>query len=154
VAAAGCAVGGWWADLADRRVVYLASGAILVIVGTILAITPRTPVLFTAGTLSYTMTVGICNASFTALLLSTVGRGAAASKCAIVAAMGNLPTSYMTAFDGRLHDRWGSAVMLITEALICLALIVVTAAILRSVPAFGLKTMAVSAQGLERVEQA
>jgi len=138
-AAAGCGIGGWWADRIDRRVVYLAGGAILAMVGTTLAITPRTPVLFTTGTLSYTMTVGICNASFSALLFSTIGRGAAASKCAIVAGLGNLPVSYMTAFDGWLHDRSGTAIMLISEAFICLALIAVTAAILRSVPALGLK---------------
>jgi len=139
----GCAIGGWWADRMDRRVVYLAAGMILVLVGSILAITPRTPVLFSAGTLSYTMTVGICNASFSALIFSTVGRGAAASKCAIIAGLGNLPNSYMTAFDGWLHDRSGSAVMLITEALVCLVLIVVMLVILRSVPALGLKTLAV-----------
>jgi len=145
VATAGCAIGGWWADRMDRRVVFLAGGAILAVVGTILAITPRTPVLFTAGTLSYTMTVGICNASFSALLFSTIGRGAAAaSKYAIVASLGNLPTSYMTAFDGWLHDRSGSAVMLTTEAFVCLVLIGVTAVVLRSVPALGLRAAVVN----------
>jgi hypothetical protein len=119
----------------DRRVVYLAGGGILALVGTVLAITPRNPVLFTAGTLSYTMTVGICNAAFSALILSTIGRGAAATKCAIIAAIGNLPVSYMTALDGWVHDRWGSVVMLVTEAAICVLLIVVTAFVLRSVPA-------------------
>jgi MFS family permease len=135
VAAVGCAIGGWWADRMDRRVVYLAGGGILALVGTVLAIMPRNPVLFTTGTLSYTMTVGICNAAFSALILSTIGRGAAATKCAIIAAIGNLPVSYMTAFDGWVHDRWGSLVMLVTEAVICVLLIVVTAIVLRSVQA-------------------
>ena len=135
VAAVGCAIGGWWADRMDRRVVYLAGGGILALVGTVLAITPRNPVLFTTGTLSYTMTVGICNAAFSALIISTIGRGAAASKCAILGAMGNVPVSYMTAFDGWVHDRWGSVVMLVTEAAICVLLIVITAVVLRSVQA-------------------
>jgi len=135
VAAAGCAIGGWWADRMDRRVVYLAGGGILALVGTVLAITPRTPLLFTTGTLSYTMTVGICNAAFSALLLGTIGRGAAASKCAIIGAMGNVPISYMTAFDGWVHDRSSSAVMLITEAAISVVLIVVIAVVLRRVQA-------------------
>jgi MFS family permease len=135
VAATGCAIGGWWADRMDRRVVYLAGGGILALVGIVLAITPRNPVLFATGTLSYTMTVGICNAAFSALILSTIGRGAAATKCAIIAAIGNLPVSYMTAFDGWIHDRWGSVVMLLAEAAICVLLIVVTAVVLRSVPA-------------------
>jgi hypothetical protein len=52
----------------------------------------------------------------------------------------------MTAFDGWLHDRSGSAVMLITEALVCLMLIVVMLVILRNVPALGLKTLAVPSQ--------
>ena len=145
VAAAGCAIGGWWADRMDRRVVYLAGGGILALVGTVLAMTPRTPLLFTTGTLSYTMTVGICNAAFSALLLSTIGRGAAASKCAIIGSMANVPISYMTAFDGWVHDRWGSLVMLVTEAAICVLLIVVTAVILRSVPALKIASPAVAA---------
>jgi MFS family permease len=138
VTAAGCLFGGWWADRMDRRVVYLGGGGILALVGILLAITPRNPVLFTTGTLSYTMTVGICNTAFAALLISTVGRGAAASKCAIIAGIGNLPLSYMTAFDGWMHDRSSSAVMLVIEAVVCLILIAVTAVILRSVRALGL----------------
>lgn len=141
VAAVGCAIGGWWADRMDRRVVYLASGGILALVGIVLAVTPRTLLLFTGGTLSYTMTVGICNAAFSALLVSTVGRGAAASKCAIIAAFGNLPLSYMTALDGWVHDRSSSAVMLIIEAVVCLLLIAVSAVILRSVRALGFKAV-------------
>ncbi len=138
VSAIGCAIGGWWADRADRRIVYLASGGILAVVGTILAVTPRTPVLFTSGTLSYGMTVGICNAAFSALVLSTIGRGAAASKFAIISGLGNFPTSYMTALDGWIHDRSGSGAMLITEAGICILLITVGAVVLRNVRALGL----------------
>jgi MFS transporter, PAT family, beta-lactamase induction signal transducer AmpG len=135
VTVAGCIIGGWWADRTDRRVVYLGGGGILAVVGIFLAITPRNPVLFTTGTLSYTMTVGICNTAFSALLLSTIGRGAAASKCAIVAAVGNLPLSYMTAFDGWVHDHYSSATMLMTEAAVCVLLIVATAVVIQSVRA-------------------
>jgi MFS family permease len=150
VAAAGCAIGGWWADRMDRRVVYLAGGGILAVVGTVLAVTPRTPLLFTTGTLSYTMTVGICNAAFSALLLGTVGRGAAASKCAILGAIANVPISYMTAFDGWVHDQSSSAVMLITEAAICVLLILVFAAVLRRVQALRIGSPAVAASAADQ----
>jgi MFS family permease len=144
VAATGCAIGGWWADRMDRRVVYLASGGILVLIGIVLAFTPRTPALFTGGTLSYTMTVGICNTAFSALIVSTVGREAAASKCAIIAALGNVPISYMTALDGWVHDLSSSGGMLINEAVVCLVLIAVSAVILRRVRALGFKAAVVN----------
>ena len=111
---------------------------ILSIIGIVLAFMPRTPALFTGGTLSYTMIVGICNTAFSALIVSTVGRTAAASKCAIIAGLGNVPTSYMTALDGWVHDRSSSRGMLINEAVVCLVLIAVMAVILRSVRALRL----------------
>jgi MFS family permease len=123
VMAAGCLVGGWWADRADRRTVYLLTGGVLAAAGLGLGLSPRTPALFVAGTLVYAFVLGICTAAFSALILSAIGRRAATSKYTLVAALGNAPISYMTAFDGWLHDRWSTGVMLTVEALACVVLI-------------------------------
>ncbi|HEX4517686.1 MAG TPA: hypothetical protein VH054_29285, partial [Polyangiaceae bacterium] len=47
-----------------------------------------------------------------------VKRGAASTKYATLGSLGNLPTTYMTAFDGWAHDRYGAGGMLNAEALI------------------------------------
>ena len=68
---------------------------------------------------------GLQNAAFTAVALHVTGRGAAATKYAFLGSLGNLPVSYMTAFDGWAHDRFGAAGMLRAEALlgaVCVAL--------------------------------
>ena len=59
----------------------------------------------------------MANAAFSALALHATGRGtAAATKYAILGSLGDIPVSYMTAFDGWAHDRWGAGGMLNAEA--------------------------------------
>jgi hypothetical protein len=60
----------------------------------------------------YALSQGLQNAAFSAVLLHVTGRGAAATKYALRGSLGNLPVSYMTAFDGWAHDRFGAAGML------------------------------------------
>ncbi len=121
--ALGCLAGGWQADRRDRLTAWLGAGLLVVVAGLALAFGPRTPEVFTAASLAYAFTVGAGYAAFSAVALEAVGRGAATSKYAVVAAFGNLPLAYMTALDGWAHDRWGSAGMLMLEAGICAALI-------------------------------
>jgi hypothetical protein len=83
-----------------------------------MALAPRTPGLYSAGVLLYALACGMCYAAFSALLLYVIGRGAASTKYATLSSLGNLPTSYMTAFDGWAHDRWGAAGMLHGEAIL------------------------------------
>jgi MFS family permease len=118
ISAFGCALAGWLADRANRCYVFLAMGGLLGLVSIAIAVAPRTPVLFAAGTLGHAMVLGMCQAAFSALALGVIGRGAAASKYAVMSAIGNLPASYMTALDGWVHDRWSAAGMLIGEALL------------------------------------
>ncbi len=116
VSAAGCALGGWWADRVDRRVAYLSTGGLLCLVGVAMALAGRTPAAYAVGTLTYAFVLGLCYAAYSALCLETAGRGAAASKYAIMTSLGNVPLAYMTAFDGWTHDRWNAGAMLYAEA--------------------------------------
>ena len=52
-----------------------------------------------------------------------VERGAASTKYATLSSLGNFPTSYMTAFDGWMHDRAGAGAMLNGEAALGLGFI-------------------------------
>lgn len=130
----GSLLAGWWADQANRRTVFLATGAALAVVGTALAAAPPTPTVFLVGTLAYACAVGMCDAAYSALILSVIDGGAAASKYTTLSSIANVPNSYMTALNGRVYDRWGAPAMLGFEALVGGALIAVAAAVLRMFP--------------------
>ena len=66
----------------------------------------------------------MANASFSALVLNAIGRGAASTKYSIMSSLGNVPCVYMTAFDGWAYDRWHAAGMLNAEAWVSLACVV------------------------------
>ena len=64
------------------------------------------------------------------MVLFVIGRGAAATKYAMVASLGNLPVVYMTALNGWAHDRYGTAAMLVIEALAALVWLILGLAVL------------------------
>ena len=123
VSAIGCVIGGWIADRIGRWWSYFGSGALMAAITIAMALAPRTPATYSAGVLLYALACGICYAAFSALLLYVIGRGAASTKYATLSSLGNLPTSYMTAFDGWAHGRWGAAGMLRGEAGLGLAFV-------------------------------
>ncbi|PYM10503.1 MAG: hypothetical protein DMF15_01855 [Verrucomicrobia bacterium] len=101
------------------------------LVAIIMAVAPRTPNAFTVGVLAYALTGGMAYAAFSAIVLLAIGRGAASTKYATLSSLGNLPVVYMTASDGWVHDRFGTAWMLHSEALIAIICIVLALAVLR-----------------------
>jgi MFS family permease len=118
VSAVGCVIGGWAADRVGRWWSYFGSGVLMGATTVAMALMPRTPAMYLAGVLVYALTCGMCYAAFSALLLYVIGRGAASTKYSTLSSLGNLPTSYMTAFDGWAHDRWGASGMLHGEAIL------------------------------------
>lgn len=117
IAAVGCVAGGWVADRIGIWWAYFGSGIAIGVVAIVMAMTPRTPAVFSAGVLSYAFTNGVAYAAFSAIVLVAIGRGAASTKYATLCSFGNLPVVYMTALDGWVHDRFGTAWMLHTDAL-------------------------------------
>ena len=114
----GCLIGGWVADKVGRWWSYFGAGVLMAATTAAMALAPRTPEVFTIGVLVYAVTTGMAYAAFSAVLLFVTGRGAAATKYATLSSLGNLPTSYMTALDGWVHDRAGSSGMLHAEAVL------------------------------------
>lgn len=132
IACAGCLVAGWWADRADRRRVYLATGALVAAASTALALAPRAPYMFVVGTLTQKFFIGMSDAAIYALFLHVIGRSAAATKFAVLAALGNVGELYMTVTSGWVHDHWGTTTMLIVESAAALVCVVAAALLLRS----------------------
>ena len=135
IAGAGCLLAGWWADRADRRVVYLATGAFLAAAGIALALTPHVPGVFVVGTLTQKLFIGMSDAALSALILAVIGRSAAATKYTVLAALGNIGELYMTVTSGWIHDRWSTAIMLIVESVAALLCIGVAAVVLKRISA-------------------
>jgi nitrate/nitrite transporter NarK len=69
-------------------------------------------------------------AAFSAVILLAIGRGAASTKYATLSSLGNLPVVYMTALDGWVHDRLGTARMLHIEALVAIVCVVLALPVL------------------------
>jgi MFS family permease len=135
IAGAGCLLAGWWADHGDQRVVYLATGAFVATTGIALALTPHVPGVFVVGTLTQKLFLGMSDAALSALILSVIGRSAAATKYTVLAAMGNIGDLYTTVASGWLHDRWSSSIMLIVESVAGLLCIGVAALALKHISA-------------------
>ena len=133
VSAVGCVVGGWIADRVGRWWAYFGSGAALALVTVIMAATARTSLIFSSGVITYAFFGGIAYAAFSAVVLFAIGRGAASTKYATLSSLGNLPVIYMTAFNGWVHDRFGTAWMLQAEALTGLFCILIALLVLQMI---------------------
>jgi len=133
----GCVAGGWIADRVGRWWSFFGAGATMAAIALAIAVAPRTPGAYVFGVLCYAFSQGLAWAAFTALVLYAIGRGAAATKYGILFSLGNVPTAYMTAFDGWVHDRSGVARMLEAEALLAIGSIALGLLAVRKLKAAG-----------------
>jgi MFS transporter, PAT family, beta-lactamase induction signal transducer AmpG len=130
ISAAGCLVGGWVCDRMNRKTAYVLYGILQAVCAVAMALAPRTESMYAVFTSLYAFITGLTYAGFSAFVLEAMGKGAAATKYNVFAALSNTPIMYMTRIDGHAHDRMGAAGMLYTEAAWCLggmALFVVVA---------------------------
>lgn len=144
---AGCYIAGWWADRADRRAVYLITGVLVALSSAVLALAPHVPGSFVGGTMAQRVFLGMSDAALSALVLSVIGRSAAATKFTILAALGNIPEVYMTVVSGRIHDSQNTAIMLLVEAALALLCLGAAALWLRRSGAAGKQSVMPSANG-------
>jgi MFS family permease len=133
VSAVGCVAGGWIADRIGRWWAYFGSGGLIALVALIMAAAARTPAAYSAGVLIYSFFCGMAYAAFSAVVLFAIGRGAASTKYATLSSLGNIPVVYMTALDGWVHDRFGTAWMLAADALSGVICIMIALAVLRRI---------------------
>ena len=116
VSALGCIFGGYGADRMDRKTAYVLYGLLMALSTAAMAVAPRTETMYVVFTLIYAFIQGLTYAGFTAVVLETIGLGAAATKYNLYASLSNMPIAYMTLVDGWAHTRWGAAGLLNVEA--------------------------------------
>jgi len=117
IAMFGCIAGGFLSDKMDRKTAYCLFGIVLAVVAVVMALAPRTELMFVTFTCIYAFVMGLCYAAFGAVVLETIGAGAAATKYNLLAGISNAPIAYQTVIDGWGHDRWGASGLLYIEAL-------------------------------------
>ena len=121
VSAVGCVVGGYLCDGMDRKFAYALFGVFLAVVALAMAAAARTTSMFVVFTLAYACIQGFNYASFSAVVLEAIGRGAAATKYNLYASLSNVPTAYMTLVDGWAYARWHANGLLGADAFAGLA---------------------------------
>lgn len=133
VAALGCIVGGWVVDRLGRWWAYFGFGIALAFVAIVIAALARTPLIYEVGVLVYAFFVGAGYAAFSAMVIHAIGRGVASTKYAFCQSLGNLPVVYMTALNGYVHDRYGTSWMLMNEALVAIACVILGLLVLQKI---------------------
>ncbi len=114
--ALGCVLAGIICDRMDRKTAYALFGLALAASTVAMALAPRTQTMYIAFVLIYAFILGMSYAGFSAVVLETIGTGAAATKYNVFASLSNIPTAYMTLILGWAHTRWDATAMLLTEA--------------------------------------
>lgn len=112
----GSLAGGMLCDRFDRKLVYCVAGVAIALVAATMAFGPRTPVAFVTFSFLYLLVLGTCYASFTAVGLEAIGKGAAATKLMVFICVSNLSVNLVEFADGVVHDRLDVAGMLLFEA--------------------------------------
>lgn len=104
-------------------IAYLLAGTVNAATLAILALGPRRPAVYFAGTLLFLLTIGTCYALFTGVLLEFMGLSgkSGSARYAILNSLGNLPVAYMSWVDGRGYAHWGPRGMPGIDAVVSLA---------------------------------
>jgi len=131
ISAIGCIAGGFIADRWGNWVSYLGFGILCALITGVMALFPYQPIVYITGVLAYAFTGGLMNAAFTSVLLFATGKKNAATKFSLLVSLGNLSFAYMTFVDGWMHDKHNSKYMLVAEAALGLASVMVCAIVLK-----------------------
>jgi len=113
----GSLAGGVICDKMNRKWAYCLFGVGLALCAILMAVAPRTEIMYAVMTTLYNFTMGICYAAFGALVLESIGTGAAATKYNVLAGVSNLPILYQTVIDGWGYKQGGADGLLYTDAL-------------------------------------
>jgi MFS transporter, PAT family, beta-lactamase induction signal transducer AmpG len=95
---------------------YIVLGWLMIFMLSLLAITPRAPLAFVALTSLHAAGSGGCYAAALGLVMSSIGKGAASTKAAVLWSLFNFAGAYPALVDGHVHDHMGSTAMLLTHA--------------------------------------
>ena len=137
--ALGALVGGFLCDRANRRKMYLLSGALTAVVGVVMAFSPRSEMTFMVGALTYALVTGFCYAAFTATVLETIGPNAksASTRYSMFTAAGNVAIAYVGLVNTRFSDKHGVEGVVMSDAALNIAGVIVLGIIFWKLGSFG-----------------
>jgi predicted MFS family arabinose efflux permease len=130
----GCMTGGFIADYMSKPRAYAAACAVGVVAVAVMPFSPRTEFWYAATTLFYTFALGLTVATFTGMILAFIGDRAAATKINLFIALNTLFSLFVLRILGSVHDRLHTDGMLLTEAALGVAALVLFAAIVSRIP--------------------
>jgi predicted MFS family arabinose efflux permease len=130
----GCITGGLLADRVEKPTAYWSACALGVIAVAIMPFSPRNSIGYAATTLFYTFTLGMCTATLTGMVLAIIGERAAATKINLFFAMNTLFSLGVLRLEGFVHDRWTTNAMLLTEAALGVAALVLFVSVSSRIP--------------------
>ena len=131
---AGCMSGGFIADRMSKPWAYACACAVGVVAVAAMPFAPRTQSWYAATTLFYTFALGLSVATFTGMILAIIGERAAATKLNLFIALNTLFSLFVLRLLGAVHDRLKTNGMLLTEAALGVAALVLFAAVAARIP--------------------
>lgn len=114
----GCILGGYLADRFARRPFFIATGLTLAASEAVMAFGPHTPLAFAVLVPFNAFVLGLGYAAVNTVIFEVLGLGGAATVCAILGSLSNVPLVAMTAFVGLVETARGATAMLAAEAAI------------------------------------
>ncbi|MBN8537075.1 MAG: MFS transporter [Deltaproteobacteria bacterium] len=118
ITAVGCFLGGWVCNRMSAHKAYGIFGIALAFIAAAMAVSPATVSMYVVWNMIYALGVGLSYAAFTAMALSAIGKGAAATGYNVFASLSNFPIWWLGLLLGWVADMKGPRAMLITEAIL------------------------------------
>ena len=112
----GAMLSGWLSTRIGAWRTYLLLGTAMQATIVVMAFAPRTPAAFLALEFLYRSLTGGCSAAILGLVMDAIGKGAAATKAAVMWSLFNFAVVIPTMIEGDVHDRVGTTAMLLTDA--------------------------------------
>jgi hypothetical protein len=113
---AGAIVAGWLSIRIGAWKIYVLLGWLMIAAMTAFAFSPRTAAYFIGTELLYRALAAGSYAALLGIVMTAIGKGAAATKAASLWSLANFAVAYPTALDGAVHDYAGTGAMLLTDA--------------------------------------
>jgi MFS family permease len=130
----GCMTGGFIADYMSKPKAYAVACAVGVVAVAVMPFSPRTEFWYAATTLFYTFALGLSVATFTGMILAIIGDRAAATKINLFIALNTMFSLFVLRILGSVHDRLHTDGMLLTEAGLGVAALVLFSAVVSRIP--------------------
>jgi PAT family beta-lactamase induction signal transducer AmpG len=115
---AGAILAGWLSTRIGPWKTYIASGLLMIAVMIVFAFAPRTTLVFLGVELLYRALSTGCYAALLGIVMTSIGKGAASTKAAVMWSLTNFAFFYPALIEGTVHDRNGTTAMLLTDALL------------------------------------